>query len=122
MANTSKRFAVERLRALPRPISPAEGAAVDPGDGWRRPNPLVLVTGNSVAKATHYLFEIECENGEILASPPIPAADGKTQWTVPGLLRPGMKYVWRVRIMGGGLKSGVPVASSRFTVQASKGR
>lgn len=120
MAPESKRMPVVRLQSLPRPVSPAEGDVVDPGDGWRKPNPLVLIAENCVEKADHYVFELECENGEIIASPLVPAGKERTEWTVPGLLRPGLAYTWRVRIIGKDTTRGVSVASTRFTVKAAE--
>ena len=100
------------------------GAAVDPGEGWRRPKSVTLVVRNCMDsdEKTRYLFEVECANGEIIASPPIAAGDGKTEWEAPLLLHPGLEYTWRVRILASlesDMKRGVPVASSKFTVKGA---
>ena len=107
---------VRRLRALPQPLTPRAGEKTPLGIDWQRNEPLILVAGNCAASTpeTRYLFELEAANGEIIASPPIPAGSTRTKWTVPGLLRENMRYTWRVRIVGKEFEGGVPVAVSHF--------
>ena len=119
-----RRSAIQALRTLPTPVSPAVGETVDPGDGWRDPKPLTLVARNGVdvGSGSRYLFDLECETGEIISSDPIAAGRQETRWVVPVLLKPGKAYTWRVRVLNDAArhdgKTGTPVTSSHFRVRS----
>jgi hypothetical protein len=96
------------VRALPAPVSPADGDLVPPGE-------ITLVVRN-IADKTHakakYVFDLDGEEATVAAG------DKETKWTPKTKVKAGQKYTWHVRAVEGEWKG--PVLSSDFIVKGAK--
>jgi hypothetical protein len=108
------RFWKAQLESLPEPVSPAEGAKVQPG-------PVTLCTRNipqSAHQGASYVFEIVDASGTQEASPVVAAGDKVTEWTPQMKVKADQKYTWRVRAVEG--KWTGPTASVAFQGKAAR--
>ena len=65
---------------------------------------------------TRYLFEIETASGDIYASTPVKAGEGKTSWAARIVLQKGETLTWRARVIVDGLEF-TPVVATKVQVK-----
>jgi hypothetical protein len=105
---------VNLLGAVPAPVSPAEGSAIEPGK-------VTLKTKNvacSDHKSAGYVFEIEEATSGKEESPVVAAAEKETEWTPRMEIKAGKKYTWRVHPVDGKWKG--PNAETSFLGKAAQ--
>jgi hypothetical protein len=103
----------DRIRSLPAPRTPPEGASVAPGE-------ITLVINNMIGKKhakAKYVFEFGLTSGG-KEEATVEAGDKETKWTPKMKLKAGENYTWTVRAVEGEWNG--PVATSSFVVKGEK--
>jgi hypothetical protein len=85
----------QKLRSLPEPVAPTDGAEVPPGAVTLRVQNL-----EKMPKA-RYVFQIADSKGASEKSEPLAPGDRETRWTPSMQVKPGEKYTWQVWIVDG---------------------
>jgi hypothetical protein len=108
---------VTTLHSVVVPVSPVGEVTREQAKG-REGDTLALVARplGEVKEGTSYVFMLERDDGEVLASPLVPAA-AETRWEVPLRLVDGQRMTWRVHAVREGLAR-APVSVARFAIKA----